>query len=410
MFLRWLTGPNRALKTAALFIVLTLILPSSLRWFSRQTDQQLAQQIEGRQEAQLPQINNLADLTSLTTYQRISNFLGDQIGYRLLLGRWRNNLEYYLFRQSRFGTIDVGPQGWLFYLPSYGGQPTWTLPSVQSSLAHLQRFLQSSRARGLTTRVVLVPEKQELYPEQLPALSRLLVRAYDPVTQPFRLGYTQLGGDRPQEVLDYATVLQRAKSSGPELLYNPVDSHYTPYSALLLARTLLSTLQPSVWTDQDIVAGGTQAAKGDLLRILNLDPNDQLKRRLQDRAYAIQRPCVQPQSITANQERFQSYVAFQHYVRDETHPWTVVSFRSRTTDSQRCPLIAGRTLLLGDSFIRYYLAASLPQYFEQLTLAHWDVFPTSTQFRQQLAHYDTVILQSVNRLAVDRFNRLLSDF
>jgi hypothetical protein len=377
---------------------------------SQKTDQALAQQIEGRQESQLPPIRSVADLTRLNTYQQISKFLGDQIGYRILLGRWLNTLNHALFRQSRFGTIDVGSQGWLFYLPSYSGQPPWTLPSIQSALTQLQQFLSWSHRQGLTTRVVLIPEKQELYPEHLPALGRLTVQAYAPLTQAFGQGYARLAGDRP-EVLDYAEVLGQAKSSSsPTLLYNPVDSHYTPYAALLLARTLLQSLHPPVWNNQDIRVQGSQTAKGDLLRILNLNPDAQLIQSLQDRAYSLQRPCVQPQEITANQRRFTSYAAFQQYIRDDAQPWTLATIRSRTTDPSRCPLIPGKTLLVGDSAIRYYLAGSLPQYFEQLTLAHWDAFPTSAQFRQQLGQYNTVILQSVNRLAVDRFNHLLNDF
>jgi hypothetical protein len=409
MFLRLHIGRGGALRLAALVVLSALLLPSSLRLISRSTDQSLIQQVEGRQEASLPQIKTLADLTSAKTYQQFSAVLSDQIGYRILLARWRNSLNYYWFGQNRFGQIDIGPQGWLFYLPSYSGQEPWSLSSLQSALANLQQFLNWGHRHGLTVRVVLVPEKQQVYPEQLPPLGRLTVAAYAPLTQPFRQGMQQMAGDRP-EVLDFDSVLQAAKASGAQLLYNPVDSHYTPYAALLLTQTLLASLKPNLWTDQDVMTGGTQLAKGDLLRILNIHPNAQQRQTLADRNYVVQRPCVTPLAITSNQQSFDSYASFQTYLRDDRHTWNIATVHSRSHDAQRCPLIPGRTLLVGDSGIKYYLAASLPQYFEQLTLAHWDAFSSSTQFHQQLSRYDTVILQSAERLTVDRFNRLLSGF
>lgn len=126
---------------------------------------------ENRTKASKP-----ADAWSLLTWHStyahdFEKYFNDNFGFRDLLIRIKNQLEYSLFRFS--SQIHIGPNGWLFYKGTY--QDTAVAverlrPDMNKLFTRMRRLRDNLAARGISLVVVPCPMKTTIYKEELPPL------------------------------------------------------------------------------------------------------------------------------------------------------------------------------------------------------------------------------------------------
>lgn len=401
MFLRLPLNHDRLLKASALFVLLGLILPASLRTVSSQTDAEQVRAIELRSEKPLPSIQRFSDLTNQQTYSEFSAFLNDRVAYRALVARWRNNLRYYWLGETRFNMVDVAPGGWLFFTHSYGFIDDWKPDWVAKSLKIFQEFLSWSKTQRAKFYVIIAPDKESVYPERLPQLGRLVIQTFAPAINAFNNTYRKISQQDPR-VIDYFSTLMEQKQAGGPLLYNPVGTHYTTHGAMLMVKDIVTAIDPKVWNPEDVVRNGNDF-NNELIVMLNVDTNPLLQNHAVSPKYEIRRPCVTSKVIYNNQT-YPSYAAVRNQMQNFIYD--PIQFVSQTTDPKRCPVLPGKTLIIGDSFIKGYLEAGLSQYFESVTFVHRTYY-SSVDLQNAMGMYDRVLLETVERDAPTVFNNLL---
>lgn len=402
MFLRLPLSHNSLLRVSALLVLIGLVLPASLRTVSHQADEEQLRRIELRPENEPPQVKHFSDLTNQQTYNQLTAFLNDRVAYRTIVARWRNNLRYYLLGEKRFNMVDVAPGGWLFFTPSYGNPQDWNSGWVAQSLQNLKQFLTWSQSQKANFYVVVAPDKESLYPEKLTQMGRLVIQVYAPAINAFNQGYQQASRQSPQ-VIDYFSSLERQKQAGGPLLYNPVGTHFTTSGAMLMVQAIIARIDPKAWNSKDVVSNG-EDFNNELEIFLNVDPDPLLQRKAMSPKYVIRRPCVNTKVIYNNQA-YSSYTEVKP--RMQNFVYDPLQFISQSTDIQRCPLIPGKTLIIGDSFIKGYLESGLGQYFEDVTFVHRTRY-SPQDFHKAMAKYDRVLLETVERDAPTVFNQFLT--
>src|SRR5581483_8968271 len=97
----------------------------------------------------------------------LNNWFDDNIGFRDLFIRTKNQIDYTFFKTSK--KIDVGYNGWLFFRDD--GHPIAKLD--HDGLSRLEQsyvdFAQRLHEKGLRLIVVGYPSKLAIYPEMAPA-------------------------------------------------------------------------------------------------------------------------------------------------------------------------------------------------------------------------------------------------
>ena len=159
-------------------------------------------------------------------------YFDDHFALRAKLIEWRSALLWTWLRTSASDTVLAGKDGWLFYADD-GGLRDWTQeePFRVSELADWRKTLVGRRAfltkRGIPFLFVIAPDKQMVYPENMPdSLHRLrddfradqLIAYMHETTPDF-------------EILDLRNALRAAKAS--ELLYHHYDTHWNDRGALV---------------------------------------------------------------------------------------------------------------------------------------------------------------------------------
>ncbi|MBB2496148.1 alginate O-acetyltransferase [Aquipseudomonas ullengensis] len=175
-------------------------------------------------------------------------------------------LDYSLFGEGRPGVV-VGTGDWLFTDEEF--KPASNPKQLQDNWALIGAVQQEFKRRNIELVLALLPAKARLYPEQfgedkpVAAQQELYARVHQ------LMQAQQVAGP------DLLPALQQAKRQEPVFLRT--DTHWTPYGAEVVARSLATYLsaQPG-WApgSQQFVTetAASQPHKGDLLSFLPLDP------------------------------------------------------------------------------------------------------------------------------------------
>ncbi len=174
-------------------------------------------------------------------------FFTDHLPYKNELAKLQGLLDYHFFKSSSSGSVLVGKEGWLFYkgsqlngedpLADYQGANLFSakeLEEIKVRFAEAKAYLES---RGTKLYVMLPPNKERAYAENMPAL-------YGPPSKACRLDqaarvFEELGIPvaKPLEALeDY----KRDHPAPP--LYFSYDTHWTRAGAYLSAKALSEQL------------------------------------------------------------------------------------------------------------------------------------------------------------------------
>ena len=201
-------------------------------------------------------------------------YFTDHFGCRNVLVMWQNKLKWSLFREKSVRDVIVGTDGWLFFsaaqmVEHYRGALQFTdqeLRDWQKLLEHRRDWL---AARGIKYLFVLAPDKQSIYPENLPGWLQPL-RGRTKADQFF----DYLKAHSNVEVLDLRPVLLAAKKSAP--VYQKTDTHWNEFGAFVagdavfraLAANQLPWLSP--FRLDDFYRTNRLAPGGDLVRGLGV--------------------------------------------------------------------------------------------------------------------------------------------
>jgi hypothetical protein len=209
--------------------------------------------------------------------RRFEAYVGDAFpGRSALIGAGNTLLwQLGLLRSSR---VIEGPEGWLF-LGDFQ-QQTITKSRGLSTLAPEQATHWAERYEvvragvgeyGAELRLVLVPDKQTVYPQQLPAWAQPGPGERPTMTDQIVAALRRRGA---KDVLDLRPVLRAAASR--QQVYWRTDSHWNPAGALVAAEHVLPWLRPDhpaavrALLERCRVADAGERKTGDLGRILGV--------------------------------------------------------------------------------------------------------------------------------------------
>ena len=156
-------------------------------------------------------------------------WFNDHFGFRKRLIRLHHKWKRDIFKESSFSDVIVGRDGWLFYgggrmIDNHRGTSLFTTNELRA----WQELLESRRdwlaKRGIRYLFVVAPNKESIYPEQLPEwlVTPGPIRKLDQFTAHMRAHSTV-------EVLDLRPALIEAKGAGRAYLLT--DSHWNALGA-----------------------------------------------------------------------------------------------------------------------------------------------------------------------------------
>jgi len=229
---------------------------------------------ENRLPAPLPKLQhpNFADAQKFIT--GLDAYFNDHFGFRkrlICLHRlWRLNF----FRDRKgFRSVVAGKDGWFYFnenqmVDHFRGTLRFTPNQLEDWRSYLESYRDWLAARGVKFLFVVVPDKESIYPENLPAWMNK-VQPESKLDQFF--AYMQKRST--VEVLDLRPCLREARKTTPVYLKN--DSHWNQFGAFVAYETLAAALarqlpeiQPATLDDYDrtnkIIPTGDLVALGDI--------------------------------------------------------------------------------------------------------------------------------------------------
>ncbi len=202
---------------------------------------------------------------------RFGSYFNDHFGFRGPLIRFQALIKVVGLGESASPEVILGKDGWLFF-DYKRGSPGVDRPFTDEQMNSWQRVFESQQdwlaQRGIEYAIVIVPEKQSIYPEYLPESHRYL-QTGSRLDQ--LLGY--LKAHSHLHLVDLRQQFQEAKQT--RRLYFRNDTHWNNAGALVASQTIISEFaktRPAMkpLRDSDCVVKTTTRSRSDLERMLGL--------------------------------------------------------------------------------------------------------------------------------------------
>jgi hypothetical protein len=175
--------------------------------------------------------------------------------------------------------------------------------------------------------------------------------------------------------IDGLAVLEAARAADPSgpALYYPLDSHWSPTGAIVAIKSLITDIDPALWRDGDVVQSGTAKLRADLARQMGIR-----------RTGTVARVTVRPDMAVTR--------------ADVDVPVSVSNARAvfRTTATGDAPVLAGRTVIIYDSFFGIDVPLVAP-FFADATWIHVGDILQHPELGALTGPYDHVIVERVAR-------------
>ena len=243
---------------------LCCILSSHKKWWSN---------TEKRALASFPEIP-FNSKTLLQFPKGFEDYYNDHFGFRDVLTRRYHREMKKRFGQSGIPEVIIGKEGWYFYaadqlLDDFRGLLPLTEKQLNSWREDHVRKRNWLAKQGIRYLLVLVPDKQTIYPEYLPDYFR---KAKGTTRIEQLMEY--LKQDRDVTILDLRPSLLNAKSE--KRLYQKTDSHWNDYGAFVGYKEMMNRI--SQWFPKEQFKFDfyfhpdrvTERPGGDLVRMLGL--------------------------------------------------------------------------------------------------------------------------------------------
>ncbi|MBP0972450.1 MAG: hypothetical protein J5851_00930 [Oscillospiraceae bacterium] len=164
-------------------------------------------------------------------------YVSDHFGFRQQLVTANSNLRYHAFGMSAEENVIVGKNGWLYYTPTvkdYIHDPTVSDLGICNIIHNLEMMQDYAASQGAGFTVLVVPNKNTIYPAQMP--SRYVQT--DNANNLERL--TEAVQSTDLHWCPAETALRDASAS--QLQYHKTDTHWNNAGALTGYRALLDTM------------------------------------------------------------------------------------------------------------------------------------------------------------------------
>ena len=189
--------------------------------------------------------------------------------------RWHNLFKFQVFRQSPVRSVVLGRNGWLFYtgdgdgvdIRDFAGRWPYRPSDLNAWLRHADGRVRQYARLGARYLVVIVPNKQSMYPELVPA-------QYGPHAPGLTKAFLERARFYPGvEIMDLEPALRQHRDTQ---LYFRGDSHWNAQGAFYAAQAITNRLRQSVPTvgvlrEEDYTLQTRPIESGDLVRMLALD-------------------------------------------------------------------------------------------------------------------------------------------
>jgi len=194
-------------------------------------------------------------------------YFNDHFGFRKKLIRWFQNWKLGLFHDRTVYNVITGRHGWLFtsdlqMVEHYLGLVKFTPVELKSWQTLLERRRDWLARRGIKYLFVVPPDKQTIYPEELPAW---LADAAPPGRETKLDQFLQFMREHSTvEILDLRQPLREARQTAPTYLQN--DTHWNLFGGFVACQELVRELTNQLpvpplrledfrWTNDPITGG-----------------------------------------------------------------------------------------------------------------------------------------------------------
>jgi alginate O-acetyltransferase complex protein AlgJ len=196
----------------------------------------------------------------------LNKWFDDRVGFRDLLIRSKNQIDYTMFHTSK--KVRIGAEGWLFYLdppPDMNGLDAAGMSALEASYVALAHRLQD---KGIKLIVVGYPTKAAIYPERAPP---------DLPLRPAGGNYDQfrnfLATRSELTFIDAEEIIKRLKSTSSELLYAKGDIHATQFAQRPVVKEIVAQIaqaegRPDIRWNEKLTLTHQQLRKGGIERNL----------------------------------------------------------------------------------------------------------------------------------------------
>ena len=359
----------RDLFVVAAFLVLIFVPPIAFATGLRAANE------ENRVLATAPPFH-IGALAEPAYFSALDAYLADNFPPKNQLVWAHAALGYYMLGTSLNPDVIVGDDDWLFIRDSL--EPVCPLAAAEL-LAQYDRVGVALGEVGVSLDVVIVPDKQAIYPDRRPARAA-------PCTDRERPAMIAGMRARTGHTTELWSVLESARASdGDTLLFWPQDTHWSPTGAMAGFRAVVTDVSPSAWDDKNVVTRGTMERVGDLSRLMGLPTLATLPTVALDvpRIVELTLPSISLSPPPAH--------AVQRMVVDGVPS-----------------AIPGQTLIIHDSAFATY-ANLLAVWFQDSTWLHVNELIKHPEIVAELPHFDRVIFERVERYAYSSdFEKMLA--
>jgi alginate O-acetyltransferase complex protein AlgJ len=265
-------GTQRAQRVFAAAFVLMLSLPlvGQLAGWDNQV-----RLLERREPAPFPSLPRTRDALQAWP-QQFDRYVVDRAGFRSALVFAGSYLDAKLFRHSANDDVVFGDDGWLFYagnrtLEQMRGTDLFAPAALDRWIDFMEQQRDWLAARHVPLLIVVVPNKERVYHEHLPASAGALA----PVTRLAQIRHRLAERGSTLHLLDLTDALVAAKDDGQ--IYARRDTHWSGLGAFVgyleimrRLQPLLPQLDPLRAEQMDNVAITYPAHDLDLMRMLGL--------------------------------------------------------------------------------------------------------------------------------------------
>tara|TARA_R110002072_G_scaffold150953_6_gene299941 strand:+ start:52709 stop:53884 length:1176 start_codon:yes stop_codon:yes gene_type:complete len=376
-------------RTISGLICLTLIcVPIVLAPWRLEPSIEFVTKMENRAPHDFPKLANPTDLLDHNWYKLVSDAFQDRVPYRKELMSLSTTIGLGASDGMSSKVVALGKDGWLFWYMALA-EDFGSMNHTEQAIAAMDMFIANERYSG-DLFIMAAPDKATIYPEQLNEESFAL---YEP-SIPQRTRLHDWFAANPSVALDLWTKLGELKADHDGLIYEPAGTHYNSIGAMVLAKAMVDAASPGLWesdwNQNEFIDLWTRTEPPELA----------LRGGLWDRTETTTRSQVQRQGV----ELIELLDAGEPVKEPGFLSITELTYHNNKraiSRSQSRPMVAGRTLVIHDSFIAVYLLPTLTQYFEDIEFIHVG-YLTPAEFRAALDTYDRVYFESAEHYFPER--------
>ena len=362
--------------------------------------------LENRTPNAYPELKKPANLIDSKWWSSVSRAFEDRVPFRkeLITLNKKINPAGARERESKKvvrGVVE-GDDQWLFFRKSLA-EDLGTLDETKQAIDTIEHFVANNTFKA-DLYIVVAPNKVTIYPEKLP--DELQAKfAQSEEQRDLLTGY--FAKPNAPYLIDIWTPMFEAKASNDQLLYEPAGSHHNSRGAMILAKAMIDAVDPTLWNDDEIIEEWTKTDIPDIAKIIGDWDMKETHTRLQ-----IHRPGIEIVSLTHSTPKTHetSEIKDPNFLSIDDVPYYnrrhVINRSIEGPGAE--PLIPGKTLILFDSFIGFYLHPTLSQYFEDVELIHIGTVDKA-YFREAINTYDRVYFQSAERHIIPRAIEFFGD-